>query len=323
MARFIGRTKDGQEIFASDMKDVEVKVLSENEIEMIGSTEHMDRDSEVLKIDGWDLKNFKKNPVILPAHMYWEPAIGRGKVSIEDKKLVFKIEFPPAGINPVADVYKGLYKGGFMKASSVGFIPTEWTWGEKEGDPRRTFIKQELLELSLVSVPSNPNAILTDKGIEQAVKAGKLRGHEIEVLKNFIKRCLDADPQRRKIFVLPALEVKDGDDKDPKPADAPAADPAKPEGDPKPAATPSDTAAQENEKLFKQMIDTAIAGLKAELLVEIKAAFDELKKSKKEHYIDDLLNGPGPDGPTEAQKLIVETGKALKDSFKLTKPAAK
>lgn len=188
MSYFIGKTDRGQEIFGYDFDSPEVKAVGEFELEIVGSTSKIDRDGEVISVDGWDLKNFKKNPVVLPSHMYYEPAIGKAKVSIKESQLIFKIEFPEAGINPVADVYRGLYKGGFMKGSSVGFRPIEWQWGTGEKDPRRTFLKQELLEISLVSIPANPEALVTEKGIDSAVKAGCLSSREIKTLEDFISR---------------------------------------------------------------------------------------------------------------------------------------
>jgi hypothetical protein len=62
-----------------------------------------------------------------------------------------------------------LYRGGFLRATSVGFLPKEW---REVTDPKRRgmmpldFVRQELLEYSLVPVPSNPRALL------DAAKAG-------------------------------------------------------------------------------------------------------------------------------------------------------
>ena len=71
----------------------------------------------------------------------------------------------------MADVYRKLYKGGFMRASSVGFIPREWKIGQNDKDPRRTYTKAELLEISLVTVPANPNALMSAKGLGGVNKA--------------------------------------------------------------------------------------------------------------------------------------------------------
>lgn len=163
--------KDGQEIVIVKMineiivdKDFDGKDLGENELIMIGSTAGIDRDGESIDPTAWDLKQFKKNPVILPQHDYRKPAIGKAKdVKMVDGKLTFKIEFPEDGVNPEADIYRKLYKSGFMNASSVGFIGKEWVDGDGKKSPFRKFTKVELLELSLVSIPANPEAITQAK----------------------------------------------------------------------------------------------------------------------------------------------------------------
>lgn len=187
MAKKVGKTEDGREVFGYDFAETKVKSIGENEIEMIGSTDYVDRDGESIDPKGWNLKNYKKNPVIIPAHDYRQPAIGRAKrIQLKDGKLIFRIEFPPEGDNPVADVYRKLYKGGFMTASSVGFIPQDWVEGDgKKGSPARTYTKAELLELSLVSVPSNPEALATQRGIKEAVSKGVLSGDDVNILKAY------------------------------------------------------------------------------------------------------------------------------------------
>lgn len=178
MAKILYKLDDGQEVFEHELKDVVVKSVGDYEIEMIGTTEAVDRDGDVISLDGWDMKNYKKNPVVLPSHNYGSPAIGRTtKLKREGNKLIFRIEFPQEGIYPLADIYRKLYKSGFMNASSVGFIPKDYTLGDGSKDsPRRTFLKQELLEISLVSVPSNPEALLEAK--EMGVGKGSLKSAE-------------------------------------------------------------------------------------------------------------------------------------------------
>ncbi len=47
-----------------------VKAIGENQIEAIVATNSIDRHGEILEIDGVDLKQYKKNPVVLWAHDY-------------------------------------------------------------------------------------------------------------------------------------------------------------------------------------------------------------------------------------------------------------
>ena len=57
------------------VQDCTVKKLGERKYEFIASTSDIDRDDEVIEVTGWDLKNFKKNPVIMWAHNYSNPPI--------------------------------------------------------------------------------------------------------------------------------------------------------------------------------------------------------------------------------------------------------
>lgn len=137
----------------------QVKQLGQDDdrtLRFIGSTEAEDRDGDVLAINGWELDNYRKNPVFLWAHDYSIPPIGKTiKLAVEHGKLMFDVQFPEVGIYPLADTVYELYRKGFLNATSVGFIG-------KEGTPIATgvrFTRQELLELSAVPVPSNPTAL--------------------------------------------------------------------------------------------------------------------------------------------------------------------
>jgi len=129
----------------------------------VASDDTTDRHGESIKQDGWDLDNFVKNPVVPWGHDYYNPPVAKAiEVGLKDGKLMFKPKFatveelssdpqnPSEWAKFVDTVYR-MYKGGYLRAFSVGFIPKEM-----EGD---TFIKQELLEVSAVTVPSNPNAL--------------------------------------------------------------------------------------------------------------------------------------------------------------------
>lgn len=168
--------------------DTEVKEVSDRVLEFVGSTEKQDRDGEVIKAEGWDLKNYKKNPVFMWAHDYRQPPVGKtNRVWVDEGSLKFKVEFAPPETYEFADTIYKLYKGGFLKATSVGFVPKEWSDGEDEKAPRRTYNKQELLELSGVPVPSNPDAlmiardsgVITTKEFEAVTK--------VEVTENYIR----------------------------------------------------------------------------------------------------------------------------------------
>jgi len=66
-------------------------------------------------------------------------------------------------------VYR-LARGGFIAATSVGFRPLKWEYtrdldrGAEDWFPGIDFEEQELVELSVVTVPANPEALLDAPG---------------------------------------------------------------------------------------------------------------------------------------------------------------
>ena len=139
--------------FSFQVKDIGNRIL-----EFTGSTETMDRDGEIIKADGWDLKNYKNNPVVLFGHDYGSLPVAKCvKAWVEGGKLKFQDQFPTADEYEYADTVYKLCKGGYLNTVSVGFIPLKSEPGK--GECRKTFTHQELLEHSIVPVPSNPDAL--------------------------------------------------------------------------------------------------------------------------------------------------------------------
>jgi phage head maturation protease len=162
---------------------LEVKAADDGDgFEAVATTDALDRDQEVVLPLGCMYDNFMKNPVMLNIHDYRREAIGRvNSIEADKKQLRIKFEF--------ADTEEGrklnyLYKAGFQKAFSIGFYPRKWTDIDTENPPksvevelpdgkkqrvdlskyshtpRRVFNQWELLEVSPVPVPSNPEALL-------------------------------------------------------------------------------------------------------------------------------------------------------------------
>jgi HK97 family phage prohead protease len=134
------------------------------------STESVDREQDVISIAGWDLANFKRNPVVLWGHDAALLPIGRAfDVAIEGGALKASIEFipfdTPEGGAFAESVYR-LARAGFIAATSVGFRPLKWDYtrdasrGADDWFPGIDFQEQELVELSVVTVPANPEALM-------------------------------------------------------------------------------------------------------------------------------------------------------------------
>jgi HK97 family phage prohead protease len=140
----------------------------------VASTAMRDRYGDEILVEAWDTKHYMSNPVFLWAHDYSALPLGRA-VAIErtDKALMIDVRFAEADANPLAEQVLKLYDGGFMRAVSVGFRSKASEWIDptaedeakrlkKEPDlrPGKRFTKVELLELSAVPVPANPQALM-------------------------------------------------------------------------------------------------------------------------------------------------------------------
>jgi uncharacterized protein len=142
--------------------------IGERTLVAVVSDDSVDRYGDIIEAAGWDLTNFKNNPVIPWAHATGgfftaaELPVGKAEdVWVEGNKLYAKIKF--ADHAKAEDVWN-LYKDGFLRAFSVGFLPKKYE-AMYEGEGREAhfigyrFQESELLEISAVPVPANPNAL--------------------------------------------------------------------------------------------------------------------------------------------------------------------
>ena len=163
--------KDGDPVKAMDYTIEKIESLDDSlkTFVAVASTEDEDRDKDIIRQDGWDLKNFKKNPMIPWSHDYWGIPIGKSLktwIDKESKKLMFKPQFDVDDNDSMKILKK--YKNGFLKSFSVGFRglkyeyrdPEDRWWGGIE------FLEQELLEISAVTIPANPNATVSLNGVD-------------------------------------------------------------------------------------------------------------------------------------------------------------
>ena len=137
--------------------------LNDRQIKFTVSTAAQDRDGDVIQQDGWDLSNYIRNPVVLLNHKSSELPIAKCiAIGLEGGVLKATIEFVPQAFPIIGDIAESVYQlclAGYLNATSVGFRPLEWDWASDDSNGV-VFSKQELLEFSIVSVPSNPQALI-------------------------------------------------------------------------------------------------------------------------------------------------------------------
>lgn len=143
--------------------------VGDREAVFVASTDTPDRHGDVVQ-QNWDFREFRKNPVLLFQHDQSSLPIGRiERVWTDTNKTYARAIGLPQGMDELADKVWSFIKGGFLNAVSVGFLPLEPPQERysKAGDWLGwTFPKNSLLELSVVSVPANPDALAVARSMQ-------------------------------------------------------------------------------------------------------------------------------------------------------------
>lgn len=135
--------------------------------EFVISTEAPDTYDTVFLSSGWDLEQYKRNPVVTYQHKDHDSnpdlVIGTSEVYVDDeKRLIGKITFENGEDNPLAEKVMRKVKNGILRGASIWAYPHEGRWGEKaagENEDMIYFTRQELRAWSIVTVQSNPDAL--------------------------------------------------------------------------------------------------------------------------------------------------------------------
>lgn len=184
-------------------------------LDFIASNDALDRYGEILEPRGWRLENYRRNPVFQNAHQYGDIIFTLGRALVTEVRdiagraaLCQRIEFA-VDANPMARIAYRLYQGKFLNAVSVGFIPLRWqdagdadasgTAGARAGCKRR-YLEQELLEVSAVGIPANPEAL------QLGLRAGAIQKADLQELLELLQHTLQSfslRPQGPDSLLLP------------------------------------------------------------------------------------------------------------------------
>jgi HK97 family phage prohead protease len=172
------------------------------------STGCIDRERDCISVNGWDLGNYKQNPVVLWGHDGSSLPIGRAfDIGVEGDALKASVEFIPADTperGQFAEAVYRLAKDGFLAATSVGFRPTKWAFtddperGADDWFPGIDFEQQELVEFSVVTVPANPEALIDPM---EASDTPPETGEELTSLTDMAARAA-MTARRRRVLAL-------------------------------------------------------------------------------------------------------------------------
>ncbi len=127
----------------------------------VASTSNEARDGLVIDARAWRLDNFRKNPVFMWAHDYRQLPIGKvEEIATTERGLEIGVRWREAEF---AQEVAAAYRDGFLNAVSVG-------WDTLERDGNR-ITGADLLEVSGVPVPADPDALEASRGEDSPVDA--------------------------------------------------------------------------------------------------------------------------------------------------------
>jgi hypothetical protein len=228
------------------IRDIPAGAEESRIIPFVLSTSRRDRHGTVLNQDNWSLDNYRNNPIVGFMHNLYgdmcnppdpDDVVGKSRsIDVEGKKgsrqLIAEAEFEPADLNLQAEKVFRKILFGSLHGASVGFLPTGKGWyGEKDedqGNENETyyFEGQELLEWSVVNIPSNPDGakrVMRDQAVSaiayvHRALGAKFRLSQIEEMR--VRDVLDlldgkdieireTDPEKVRRMLMEELAIKD------------------------------------------------------------------------------------------------------------------
>lgn len=152
--------------------DTEVQPGQRTDVSTI-TTAHIDRDQESVLPAGFVLDEYRANPIVLFGHDQDRP-VGRCLwIKSSDKGLVAKTQYPDRPDKFVGDWLPdfvfSMVQAEVLKGKSVGFLPLDIRDPTAEElaaapDLQRVITRALLVEYSVVSIPSNPEALVEAVG---------------------------------------------------------------------------------------------------------------------------------------------------------------
>lgn len=133
--------------------------------EFVISSESIDQHKTVFLQSGWELDQYRNNPLVTYNHSInsGDPdnIIGTSEVFFDGNLLIGRIFFEPGDVNPKAEKIRRKVEAGTIRQASISAIPLKYRFGDqsKGEDPTvMYFTSQKLIEWSIVPVGSNPDA---------------------------------------------------------------------------------------------------------------------------------------------------------------------
>jgi len=149
-------TRDGYEY---EGKEGEYEEKENDIFTFVVSTPEVDRYGTIIVPSGIDYTAYLANPIVLAQHDSDQWPIGRClgfAMNGENLEATIQVEC----VTEEGKKLTKLINAGFVKAVSVGIIPTEYEEQTIDGKKVTVYTKSELVEFSVVSVPANRQALI-------------------------------------------------------------------------------------------------------------------------------------------------------------------
>lgn len=197
------------------------KIEETRTVPFIISSDAKDRHKTSVNMKNWKLDNYNANPIVGYQHNVYgdnmcappnpDDVIGSSRVFFEERDgrtlMIGEVTFERAEINPLAEKIFQKVLAGTLRAASVGFLEV----GEGKSVPERDangkvvgetyfFDGQELLEWSVVNIPSNPEATTKSLRNHTVAGIGFLRGIGMSIpeIRKIANDILDSIEQKEK-----------------------------------------------------------------------------------------------------------------------------
>ncbi len=174
--KFPSETVDSDALPNSAPVEVTASVSDRKErtLKIIVTTSRIDRQGDCIETSGLDFSQYLNNPVVLWAHDLQRPPVGRVlEILREGHAVQALVQFADTAF--AREVFS-LYAGGFLNAWSIGFLPQRWQRLPEEQGGGYHILQAEVVEISAVPVPANPEALTKALEVTAGQKSAVRRG---------------------------------------------------------------------------------------------------------------------------------------------------
>jgi uncharacterized protein len=159
-------------------------------LDFVSSDETLDRYDEIISASGWNLANYQRNPVFQNAHQYGDIIFTLGRAIITEVRQRGQSSSSSSSSSSNSELVVDRQSGlGPSAAQALDSRPSTLDSGQRSaGGFRRKYLEQELLEVSAVGIPANPNALAL------GLKSGAVEKGDVRDTYELLRLTLESSP---------------------------------------------------------------------------------------------------------------------------------